>query len=100
MVKHVILWNLKDEITGDERIKIKNGVKSGLESLVGKVPGLLEVKVNIEPLQSSNADIILDSTCENEEALKVYASHQEHVKVANEKIRPFMKQRVCIDYKI
>ena len=100
MVKHVILWNLKDEITGEERIKIKNGVKSGLEGLVGKVPGLLEVKVNIEPLPSSNADIILDSTCENEEALKVYASHPEHVKVANEKIRPFMKQRVCIDYKV
>ena len=49
------------------------------------MPGLIEVKVNIDGrLSSSNADVMLDSTLESEEALRAYASHPEHVKVANE----------------
>lgn len=98
MVKHVILWTLKDEFSGSEKETIKLGIKEGLESLSGKIPGLLEIKVNINPLPSSNADLMLDSSFENPDALKLYANHPEHVRVANEKVRPFTKTRSCIDY--
>ena len=80
MVKHVILWTLKDEFSEDEKANIKAGIKEGLESLKGKIPGLVEIKVNINGLSSSNADLMLDSLFENEEALKGYAVHPEHVK--------------------
>ncbi len=57
MVKHVILWTLKDEFSEDEKANIKAGIKEGLESLKGKIPGLVEIKVNINGLSSSNAGI-------------------------------------------
>lgn len=101
MVKHIILWTLNPELTEEQKQKVKAGIKEGLEGLVGKVPGLLDVKVNISGrLASSNADVMLDSTLESEEALKGYAVHPEHVAVANDKVRPYTIQRACLDFEI
>ena len=101
MVKHIILWTLKPELTEEERNKVKAGMKEGLEGLVGKVPGLIDAKVHIDGrLASSNADVMLDSTLESEEALKGYAQHPDHLAVANGKVRPYTAQRSCLDYEI
>ena len=100
MVKHIIMWQLKDEYSEDEKIGIRKGIKEGLESLVGKVPGLVDVHVQTEFLETSNADVLLDSTLESFEALKGYAVHPEHVAVADSKVRPFTKSRVCMDYEV
>lgn len=100
MVKHIILWQLKDEFSAEEKETIKAGIKEGLEGLQGKIPGLLDIHVQKDYLASSNADVMLDSTFENAEALKGYSGHPEHVKVANEKVRPFTKTRVCMDYEV
>lgn len=100
MVRHIILWNLKDEFSTDEKTKIKNEIKVGLEGLQDKIEGLVEIKVQIDKLNSSTADLMLDSTFENEEALKFYSTHPEHVKVANEKVRPFTAVRSCLDFEI
>ena len=40
MVKHVILWQLKDELSAEEKSAVKAGIKEGLENLSGKIPGL------------------------------------------------------------
>lgn len=100
MVKHVILWTLKEEYSKEEKENIKKGIKEGLESLAGKIPGLIEIKVNTGRLDSSNADLMLDSTFESEEALKGYTIHPEHVKVADEKVRPYTSLRSCLDFEI
>lgn len=100
MVKHVILWTLKDELSNDEKITVKKDIKDGLEALKGKVPGIVDIKVVINGLDSSNADLMLDSTFEDEEALKAYAVHPEHVKVADNKVRPFTKIRSCLDFEV
>ena len=99
MVKHVILWVLKDEYEGSEREEIKKGIKDGLEGLKGKIPGLIDIKVNTEGrLASSTADLMLDSTFEDETSLKGYAVHPEHVAVADGVVRPNTKNRVCLDF--
>lgn len=101
MVKHIILWTLNPELSETEKQTVKQGIKDGLEGLVGKVPGLLEVKVHIDGrLSSSTADVMLDSTLESEEALKGYAQHPAHVAVANGKVRPYTVQRACLDFEI
>lgn len=100
MVKHVILWQLKDELGADDKAEVSAGIKEGLESLKGKIPGLIDIKVNINGLDSSNADVMLDSSFEDAAALKGYATHPEHVAVADSKVRPFTKTRVCMDYEI
>jgi hypothetical protein len=101
MVKHIILWTLRPELTEEEKKTVKAGIKEGLEGLVGKVPGLLDVKVHIDGrLASSTADVMLDSTLESEAALKGYAKHPEHVAVANSKVRPYTAQRSCLDFEV
>ena len=100
MVKHVILWQLKDEYSEEQKLDIKKGIQEGLEGLAGKIPGLVDIKVNINGLASSNADLMLDSTFEDEASLKGYAVHPEHVAVADGKVRPHTKNRVCLDYEL
>ena len=97
---NIILWQLKDELSDAEKAAVKAGIKEGLEGLVGKVPGLLEVHVNINGLPTSNADVMLDTTLESFEALKGYAVHPAHVAVADGKVRPYTKTRVCMDYEV
>ena len=100
MVKHIILWQLKDELSVEEKQAVKKGIKEGLESLAGKIPGLVEIKVQTEGLDSSNAEVMLDSTFEDEASLKGYAVHPEHVAVADSKVRPYTKTRLCLDFEV
>ena len=99
MVKHVILWTLKNEYSKEEKEAIKAEIKAGLEGLAGQIPGLLEIHVNINGLESSNADLILDSTFTDEAALKGYSVHPAHVAVANGKVRPHTAIRSCLDFR-
>ena len=82
MVKHIILWKLSEDLSAEEKEKVKAGIKEGLEGLVG------------------NCDVMLDSTLESPEALKGYAVHPAHVAVADGKVRPYTVLRTCLDYEI
>ena len=99
MVKHIIVWTLK-EMSDEEKIKVKKGIKENLEALKGKIPGLFEITVHTEALPSSNTDLILDSTFLDEASLKGYAVHPDHVYVADTFVRPNVQIRSCIDYEI
>ncbi len=98
MVKHVILWQLKDELSAEQKALVKKQIKEGLEGLAGRIPGLLDIKVNINGLETSNADVMLDSSFQDFASLKGYAVHPEHVAVADGAVRPNTKLRVCMDY--
>lgn len=101
MVKHIILWKLRDDIAEEQKQTVKKAIKEGLEGLVGKVPGLLDVNVSIDGrLDSSNADLMLDCTLESAEALKNYAVHPAHVEVADTRVRPYTCVRICLDFQI
>lgn len=101
MIKHIILWRLRSELSAAEKRAKAEAIKKGLEGLQGQVPGLVSIHVQIDGrLDSSNADILLDSTLENVEALKGYAVHPAHVAVADGVVRPNTELRTCIDYEI
>ena len=97
MVRHVILWKLKD-MPEAEKTAVKAGIKAGLEGLAGQIPGLLEVHVYTDALPSSaNADLMLDTTFTDEAALKGYPAH---VAVADGKVRPYTAVRTCLDFTV
>ncbi len=97
MVKHVILWTLKE---GHNTAAVKADMKQALEGLVGIVPGLLEMRIEIAPLPTSNADVMLYSVLESEQALEGYATHPAHVAVADTKVRPFTATRTVMDFEV
>lgn len=99
MVKHIILWKLRSELSAEDKQAKALAIKQGLEGLKGQVPGLMEIHVQIDGrLDSSNADIMLDSTLESPEALKGYAVHPAHEAVADGVVRPNTELRTCLDY--
>ncbi len=100
MVKHVIVWTLNDELSEQEKQEVKKSIKAGLEGLKGVIPGLIDITVQIDGLSSSNTDLMLDSSFEDEASLKGYAIHPAHVAVATGKVRPFTKIRSCFDYEV
>ena len=101
MVKHIILWKLREELSAEEKETVKAGIKAGLEGLQGIVPGLQSVHVQTDGvLPSSTADVMLDCTLESPEALQGYAKHPAHQEVANTKVRPYAAVRTCLDFEI
>ena len=98
MVHHIVMWKFKPEITEEEKPQLKAAMKEHLNSLVGKVPGLLTVEFVEEPLSSSTHDVALVTTLEKAEDVAVYAVHPAHVAVADTFVRPFVTERACLDY--
>lgn len=99
MIKHIILWKFKD-LTEEQKSAQYKLIKENLEGLKGVVPGLEDIRVQVEKLPTSNVDLMLDCTFADEEALKGYAKHPAHNAVANQYIRPYIETRLCIDYEI
>ncbi len=97
MVKHIIIWNFKEEYTSTQKAEFAEKIKSELEALVGIVDGLTELKIITNPLDSSNGDLMLDSTLTSVEALKGYQIHPAHIAAATF-VRSVMGDRKCMDF--
>ena len=88
-------------MSDSQKESVKKGIKEGLEGLKGKIPGLVDIKVNTQGrLTSSTADLMLDSTFESSQALKDYSKHPQHVAVADSKVRPYTAGRACLDFEV
>jgi len=72
MVRHIVMWNLRDKHDAPT-------LKTRLEALNGKIPGLIQVQVGIDFLHSEqSADLVLIADLENRQALDTYQQHPEH----------------------
>ncbi len=100
MVKHIILWTLKDEYTQAQKKEIRAGIKEGLEGLKGQIPGMIDISVRTDYLPTSTVDVMLDTTFEDVDALAAYAKNPKHVAVADTKVRPFTANRACMDFEV
>lgn len=98
MIKHVILWKLRDDLTDPTEAKLE--IKNNLESLVGKIPGLIEAKVIVDCLDSSTEDCMLITLLESEEALKAYAVNPLHMDIVNNVVKPKVVSRIAFDYEV
>jgi len=97
MVRHIVTWSYRDGFTDKEKEEIARKIKAELEALPQSIGGIIEIKVHMNLLSSSNRDMVLNSLFESEEALSAYQIHPEHKKVSSY-VRSVMQNRVCIDY--
>ena len=93
MVKHIVLYTLKEDVKKEDAVKL---IASCLEPLVGKIPGLLHMEIR-QAFQGM--DYALYSEFESKEALKNYAVHPLHLE-AKEKFHHFLNSRVAADYEV
>lgn len=83
MIKHVVMWKLKEEAEGNgksENIKLVSESLLGLKPVISQINSL-EVGENINPTDAA-FDLILITTHHDEEALSAYISHPAHKEVA------------------
>lgn len=91
MVKHIVLYTLKENVQKDEAVKM---IASCLEPLVGKIPGLMHMEVR--PAYNG-MDYALYSEFESREALKNYAVHPLHLE-AKSHFSHLINTRIAADY--
>ena len=93
MVKHIVLYTLKEGVDKVEAVKL---IASVLEPLVGKIPGLLKMEIR----QAYNGmDYALYSEFESKEALTAYATHPLHQE-AKAHFFHLLDSRVAADYEV
>lgn len=102
MIKHIVLWKLKDEAEGRSKRDNAIELKRQLEYLNGKIPGLLYLEVGINVPDNNpgdESDVVLYSEFKDMAALKGYLAHPEH-----QKIIPFARairsERRVIDFEV
>lgn len=91
MVKHIVLYNFKEGVNKEEAIEI---IRDALVPLVGQIPGLRHLEVN---LTFQGMDYALYSEFDSREAMENYAIHPLHL-AAKEKFFQFIGTRVAADY--
>lgn len=99
MIKHIVMWNVRGS-TPAEKERSAQRVKQSFESLLGRIPGLLELEVGIDISRISYAcDVLLYSVFSDEAALAAYAGHPEHLRV-KEELCNVRTARYQVDYRV
>jgi hypothetical protein len=100
MIKHIVCWKLRNRIRPFSENSDATAVKTALEDLRGKIPGLLHIEVGFDFSGKDTAgDIVLYSEFESKEALLAYQEHPAHVAVGKI-VRPRTCERRMIDYEL
>lgn len=100
MIKHVVMWKLKDVAEGKTKAENAETMKKLLEDLPSKIEELKKAEVGINILEGGGdaiCDAVLTVTCENQEDLDSYAKHPDHQKVVSF-IKKVVSERRVVDY--
>lgn len=98
MIRHIVMWKLKDEAEGADRLSNAREMKRRLDACAAIVPGILQFEVALaQPGLEATYDLVLNSAFESRAALEAYANHPTH-----KALMPFFKavrdERQCMDY--
>lgn len=100
MIKHVVMWKLKDVAEGKTKAENAEIMKELLEDLPNKIEVLNGAEVGINILEGEDAaicDVVLTTHCETKEDLEAYAVHPDHQKVVSF-IKKIVNERRVADY--
>ncbi len=100
MVKHIVMWKLKDPAEGAPKKQNAEKIKAALESLKTRIPQIRHIEVGINFIESDAAyDVALFAEFNSEKDLETYQKHPDHVMVADfaGKVR---ENRAVVDYKL
>jgi hypothetical protein len=100
MIKHIVLWTLKNRENEQSRDETAVAIKGKIEAMRGRIPGLLHIEGGVDFSRSADSwDIALYAELESHEALAAY-----HVHPAHEDFKAFIgprrSQRTLIDYEV
>ena len=101
MVKHIVMWKLKDYAENasknDNALKLKNRLEE-LKDLIPEIQSI-EVGINFDTSEAAY-DVVLYSEFENKEDLRAYQAHPEHQRLISEFLEHVRIDKKVVDYEI
>lgn len=98
MIKHIVMWRLKEFAAGASREENAAKLKQSLEALDGVIDEIAAIEVGINFNGSPAAfDVVLYSEFENREGLEAYQKHPEHLKIVDF-VGEIRTDRAVVDY--
>ncbi|WP_300555264.1 Dabb family protein [Limnohabitans sp. Rim8] len=100
MIRHIVMWNLKDHAEGADKASNLQKAKALLLSCAEVVPGIQAFEVaTATPGMDCTNDLVLHMLLDDAQVLAAYQNHPQHLA-----IKPFMKavvlERRCMDFEI
>lgn len=98
MIKHIVIWKLKDTAEGQDKWTNARTLKQKLEALKGQIPGLIRLEVGIDFSRTeSSGDVVLYSEFKSRQALNTYQDYPEH-EVIKAFVTGISEERRTVDY--
>lgn len=99
MIKHIVLFKLKPELSEAEITSIYNTFRQDICALPASIPCICSIDVMLNCNPNESFHIALDSTFDTLDDVAIYAAHPDH-QAAAAKIRPYIEARSCVDANI
>ncbi len=97
MVKHIVLFKLKETLPQEEKLKVMNDFKAAIEALPAKIGFIRHIFVGLNANSAEKWDICLDSEFDTLADVNAYAVHPDHVAAAG-LLKEVKADRACVDY--
>ena len=100
MIKHIVMWKLKEHAEGADKASNARKMKNLLDACAGIVPGILKLEVALaQPGLEATYDVVMYSEFADKAALDAYQDHPQHAA-----LKPFIgavrEARQCVDYEV
>ena len=100
MIRHIVMFKLKEFENAEAKQAKLNEIKERLEALIDKIEVLNYIHVDFNCNPAETWDLILTTELATLEDVNTYANHPEHVAVAKGIIGPVKADRACVDYEV
>lgn len=97
MVKHIVLFKLKETLSREEKLKVMNDFKAAIEALPATIDFIRKIFVGLNANPAEKWDICLDSEFDTLADVNAYAVHPDHVAAAGI-LKEVKEDRACVDY--
>jgi hypothetical protein len=98
MVKHIVMWKLKDQAEGASKEENTRKLKDTLEAMKAKIPQIVDLEVGLQMRPDESAyDVVLTTSHQTREDLEKYQSHPHHQQVAAF-VKKIVSDRKVVDY--
>lgn len=99
MVRHIVIFRLKKELPADEKLRVMQAFKTGIEALPAVIDCIKQVEVGLNVNADEDCDICLNGLFATLGDVRAYSAHPAHRAVAGA-LTPHVAARSCVDYEV
>ena len=99
MIKHIVLFQLRQDISAETRSAVMHTFKQAIEALPHSIPCIRQIHVGFNVNPAEKWDVCLESTFDSMEDLDTYAQHPDHKAAAGDFV-PYVAGRACTDFEV